>query len=176
MASIKLRIEKDLTGPILDLGGGGEGVIGQVYRRQAVAIDNRQEELDEAPEGPKKLLMDVTELTFPDASFSHVTAFFTLMYMSPAVQAQAVAQAARVLMPGGCFHIWDAEITSAFPDPFLIDLDIDAAGTAIHTTYGIVKENASQDSGRFLRLCQAAGLTPAVRQDHDGWFYLRLLK
>lgn len=176
MASANLRIEKDFTGPILDLGGGGEGVIGRIYRQQAVAIDNRQEELDEAPEGPKKLLMDAAELTFPDASFSHVTAFFTLMYMSPTVQAQAIAQAARVLRSGGSLHIWDAEITSAFPEPFLIDVDIDAAGTAIHTTYGIVKENAAQESGHFLRLCQAVGLSPAVRQDHDGWFYLRLLK
>lgn len=176
MASIKLHIKKDLTGPILDLGGGGEGVIGQIYRRQAVAIDNRQEELDEAPEGPKKLLMDAAELSFEDASFSHVTAFFTLMYMPSSIQARAVAQAVRVLRPGGSFHVWDAEIASAFPDPFLIDVEIDAAGTAIHTTYGIVKENAAQDSGYFLRICQAAGLTPVVRQDHDGWFYLQFLK
>ena len=58
MTSARLRIEKDLIGPILDLGGGGEGVIGQIYRQQAVVIDNRQEELDETPEGPEKLLMD----------------------------------------------------------------------------------------------------------------------
>ena len=51
MASARLRIEKDLIGPILDLGGGGEGVIGQIYRQQAVVVDNRQEELDETPEG-----------------------------------------------------------------------------------------------------------------------------
>ena len=49
MAFARLRIEKDLIGPILDLGGGGEGVIGQIYRQQAVVIDNRQEELDETP-------------------------------------------------------------------------------------------------------------------------------
>ena len=33
---------------MLDIGGGGEGVIGRLYGRQVVAIDNRQEELDEA--------------------------------------------------------------------------------------------------------------------------------
>ena len=79
MASARLRIEKDLIGPISDLGGGGEGVIGQIYRQQAVVIDNRQEELDETPEGPEKLLMDAAELTFADGSFQHVTAFFSLM-------------------------------------------------------------------------------------------------
>lgn len=176
MASAQLRIEKNLTGPILDFGGGGEGIIGRVYGQQVVAIDNRQDELDEAPEGPKKLLMDAAELAFADNSFQHVTSFFSLMYMPHMVQAQAVAQAARVLSPGGSFQIWDAQITSAFPEPFLIDVDVDANGTAVHTTYGVLKEDAAQDSGYILRLCQLAGLKLAAREAHDGWFYLRLLK
>ncbi|MBD5118250.1 MAG: class I SAM-dependent methyltransferase [Clostridiales bacterium] len=176
MAYASLSLEKALTGPILDLGGGGEGIIGRIYRQQAVAIDNRQEELDEAPDGPKKLLMDAAALTFADASFQHVTAFFSLMYMPHAVQAQAVAQAARVLRPGGTLHIWDAEISSAFPEPFLMELDVDAAGTPIHTTYGIVKEDAAQSADHILRFYQDAQLSLADRQEHDGWFYLRLTK
>lgn len=176
MTYASLSLEKALTGPILDLGGGGEGIIGRIYCRQAAAIDNRQEELDEAPDGPKKLLMDAAALTFEDASFQHVTAFFSFMYMSHTVQARAIAQAARVLRPGGTLHIWDAEIGSAFPDPFLMELDIDAAGTPVHTTYGIVKENAAQNADHFLRLCQGARLNLEDRQDHNGWFYLCLTK
>lgn len=53
---MKLSLQKDLTEPILDLGGGGEGVIGLIYGGQVTAIDNRQEELDEAPKGPVKLV------------------------------------------------------------------------------------------------------------------------
>lgn len=176
MAYANLSLANALTGPILDLGGGGEGIIGRIYRQQAVAIDNRQEELDEAPDGPKKLLMDAAALTFEDASFQHVTAFFSFMYMPHTVQAQAIAQAVRVLRPGGMLHIWDAEINSAFPEPFLIELDIDAAGTSIHTTYGVLKEDAAQNAGHFLRLCQNSHLKLADRQEHDGWFYLRLTK
>lgn len=44
-----IKIESDLKGSILDVGGGGEAVIGQVYGDRVTAIDNRQEELDEAP-------------------------------------------------------------------------------------------------------------------------------
>lgn len=176
MATARLRIEKNLTGPILDLGGGGEGIIGRIYGQQVVAIDTRQDELDEAPEGPKKLLMDAAQLTFEDSSFQHVTSFFSLMYMPRTVQAQAVAQAARVLRPGGSLHIWDAQVASAFPEPFLIDVDVDANGSAVHTTYGILQEDAAQDSDHILCHCQSAGLKLAVREDHDGWFYLRLLK
>lgn len=39
---------------ILDLGGGGEGVIGQLRGQQVVAVDLRQNELDEAPSGAVK--------------------------------------------------------------------------------------------------------------------------
>ena len=46
----KIRIDKTLAGKILDIGGGGEGVISRVYRQQVTAIDNLQEELNEAPD------------------------------------------------------------------------------------------------------------------------------
>lgn len=46
---MKIRLQKKLNGSILDIGGGGEGVIGQLYGQQVVAIDKLQEELDEAP-------------------------------------------------------------------------------------------------------------------------------
>ena len=47
-------LEHELEGSILDIGGGGEGTIGRLYGTQVIAIDNRQEELDEAPEGFEK--------------------------------------------------------------------------------------------------------------------------
>lgn len=46
-----LPLRKELDGEILDVGGGGEGTIGRLYGSQVTAIDNRQEELDEAPDG-----------------------------------------------------------------------------------------------------------------------------
>ena len=45
-----ITLNQDLQGRILDLGGGGEGVVGRRWGRQVTAIDNRQEELDEAPD------------------------------------------------------------------------------------------------------------------------------
>lgn len=176
MAYASFSLDKTFAGPILDLGGGGEGVIGRIYCGQAVAIDNRQEELDEAPDGPKKLLMDAADLAFQDSSFQHVTAFFSFMYMDHTTQAQAISEAARVLRPGGSLHIWDGEIRNAFPAPFLMELDINAAGAAIHTTYGILKENAFQNAEHFIRICRAAHLKLEEKQEHDGWFYLHFSK
>jgi len=49
---------------ILDLGGGGEGVIGRLRGKQVTAIDLRQGELDDAPQGPIKVVADARALPF----------------------------------------------------------------------------------------------------------------
>lgn len=166
-----IRLSKSLKGRILDLGGGGEGIMGQIYGRQVVAIDMLQEELDEAPCECEKLVMDATVLTFSDASFDHVTAFFTLMYMEAASQEKAIFEAARVLRPNGTLDIWDADIPSACPDPFLITLDIDAAGKPIHTTYGIQKQG-TQSAADITPCAKTRGCTRAKR--HLGRAYFTL--
>ena len=79
---MRLVLKKELEGAILDVGGGGEGVIGRIYGPRVVAIDNRQEELDEAPGGFEKRLMDAREMAFPPERFDHVTFFYSAMFMS----------------------------------------------------------------------------------------------
>lgn len=37
---------------ILDIGGGGEGIIGMRYSNRVISIDTRKDELEEAPTGP----------------------------------------------------------------------------------------------------------------------------
>ena len=74
------------VGYILDIGGGGEGIIGQMKPAQVIAVDLSKRELEEAPPGPLKIVMDATDLKFLDGSFETATAFFSLMYMRPEVQ------------------------------------------------------------------------------------------
>ncbi len=52
---MKLVLKNELSGSILDIGGGGDGIIGRLYKDSVTAIDNMQEELDEAPNCCKKL-------------------------------------------------------------------------------------------------------------------------
>lgn len=136
---MKIKIEKDLQGSILYIGGGGIGLIGRVYSQQVCAIDNRQDELDEAPDTCKKLLMDARNLAFAAESFDNVSFFYTLMYMDEETQAEALTEAYRVLKGGGKLCIWDVEIPSAYPEPFSVDLDIEYAEETIHASLGIVK-------------------------------------
>lgn len=170
-----LCLQKDLHGKILDVGGGGEGIIGRLYQNQVTAIDNRQDELDEAPDGFEKVLMDATDMAFPDASFDHVTFFYTLMYLRGEEQRRAILEAARVLRCGGALHIWDCEILSAYPDPFLIDVEIQLPNDIISTTYGVGKLDA-QDKDSIMQLCLDAGLRAVSQASNDCGFYLHFQK
>ncbi|MGN0971517.1 MAG: class I SAM-dependent methyltransferase [Aristaeellaceae bacterium] len=170
-----IRLKRDMTGSILDLGGGGEGVIGRIYGSQVTAIDVSREELDEAPGECRRLVMDATAMTFPDASFDHVTSFYTLMYMTEEQQRLTLRESARVLRPGGTLQIWDAAFPAPYPEPFLAEMDIDAAGTPIHTTYGVIKLDG-QSADSIAALAEEAGLVPAGREEEAGHFRLRFVR
>ena len=71
----------DASGLVLDIGGGGEGIIGQIKGKQVVAIDPSIRELEGAPDGPLKIVMDAGDMLFLDDAFDVVTSFFTLMYI-----------------------------------------------------------------------------------------------
>lgn len=153
----EIRLEKTLKGRILDIGGGGEGVISRVYTEQVTAIDCCKQELDEIPDVCEKYVMDAQKLEFPNECFDHVTAFYTLFYMNEEEQRRSIAEAARVLKQGGFLWIWDAE-TAGWPLPHEVELDIDAAGDRIHTTYGVYKDDREQTLERTIRFCRQAGL------------------
>lgn len=170
----RVSLKRELQGRILDLGGGGEGVIDRVYREQVVAIDTRQDELDEAPEGPEKRVMDARALTFPDGAFDHVTAFYFFMYLPRKHRADAVREAYRALRPGGRLHVWDADIAEACL--FCVELDIDAAGTSVHTIYGVYREDAAQDARTVAAAAVAAGFRLLDWRTEAGQFALRFEK
>ena len=166
-----IPLNRILQGRILDIGGGGEGIIGRLYREQVIAIDCCQQELDDAPYGFEKIKMDATHLDFPPDSFDHVTFFFTMMFLSQQEQPQAVAQAVRVLKPSGNLHIWDCDIVSAYPEPFCIDLEIRLPDEHISTTYGIGKLGG-QSQASITRICTDAGLKMTHSHTLSDGFYL----
>ena len=166
-----ITLEKELNGRILDIGGGGDGIIGRLYTDQVVAIDIRQSELDEAPMGFEKILMDATDLKFNDNSIDHVTSFYTLMFMSSEDQKSAVSEAARVLKNGGELHIWDCEIRSAYPEPFCVDVTVQLPDECISTTYGVGKMD-SQDEKSIVKMCLNSGLKLVAKNNSECGFYL----
>jgi ubiquinone/menaquinone biosynthesis C-methylase UbiE len=152
------------AGYVLDIGGGGEGIIGQMKPRQVIAIDLSKRELEEAPAGPLKIVMDATDLKFLDTTFDTATAFFSLMYMRPDVQQRVFAEAFRVLTRGGRWLIWDAVIPRA--------LEADTRGPVFRFRFqlpGKVVQTGSPAASRpspsnSENLCRSAACSPADRQ------------
>lgn len=169
---VDIILKREISGRILDLGGGGEGVIGRVYGRAVTAIDIRPEELEDAPGDFERICMDARSLEFPDGCFDAVTAFYFLMYLFPEDRGDVFSEAARVLKSGGRMYVWDAAYCSAFPEPHLVELSIDASGERIGTTYGVLGEGMCLSRDDVLSRAAEAGLAPAEARAGGGHFYI----
>jgi hypothetical protein len=149
------------SGIILDIGGGGGGIIGQFAGARVIAIDRLREELEEAPAGPLKIVMDARELQFLDGAFQIATSFFTLIYIAAEDHRRVFEEVFRILAPDGHFLIWDA----VFPprgnhtkDIALLPVTVELPdGRTISNTYGVRWPSEGRDVGYYRALAENAG-------------------
>jgi SAM-dependent methyltransferase len=169
-----LRVDDfEASGYVLDIGGGGEGIIGRMKPNQVVAIDLYKRELLESPPGPLKIIMDATDLKFLDESFATVTAFFSLMYMKPDVQRKVFAEAYRVLKPGGRWLIWDAVLPATL-DPstkgVIFRFTFQLPGESVRTGYGTFWPEKPMDLAYYRSLAEEAGFSVSAAREMEGGF------
>ena len=100
----------EADGLILDICGGGEGVIGILKGDQVISTDLRKGELLEAKNTNLKIIMDATDLKFLDESFNVSTNFFGFMYLPSEILDKVFQEIHRVLKPKGRFLVWDVII------------------------------------------------------------------
>jgi len=166
----------EISGRILDIGGGGEGVISRRYGGSVTAIDKRKDELEESPDFGLKVIMDARELKFLDNYFGSITCFYSLMYMGEEEVDKVLAEAYRVLAPKGSLWIWDTDMPyPSEADVFMVPLEVSLPNETISTTFGIAwRKSQSLDS--VTQKCAAAGFTVIESGASGQRFFLKLAK
>ncbi len=163
-------------GFILDIGGGGEGIIGKLNGAQVAAIDKRPSELEETQNDALKIVMDATDLQFLDNTFTAATAFYTMMYIPNQQKPKVLAETHRVLKSGARLHIWDADIPEESGDKkyFVIPLKIVMPDETVETGYGTNLKK--QNSQTLKELAEKAGFKTIREETREHTFYLELEK
>ena len=169
---LRIRIQKIPNGSVLDIGGGGEGVIAQAGGAGVVAIDKHMSEIHEArgkaPECPW-VVADATELPYGNNCFDNATAFFSCMYMPDNVKESVFRETRRVLKKGGEFWIWDVRM-SARGNVFAVRLQVDLREDTIRTVYGVKAKD--QSAASICRQLQQAGFETEIITNRKHWFLI----
>ncbi|MHA2225294.1 MAG: class I SAM-dependent methyltransferase [Candidatus Hodarchaeales archaeon] len=173
----KITIDTIPNGFVIDIGGGGEGVIAQIGKNKVTVIDKHQEEIDEArSKSPtsKWILADATRLEYDTGYFDNATAFFSGMYMNIETFEKVCTEVYRVLKNNGEFWIWDAKI-SENKELFIIRLSIILPnGKKIRTAYGSRIKNRSLSE--IKQKLQIAKFHVEIKENHQKWFFLKARK
>ena len=167
-------------GLILDIGGGGAGVIGRLKGAQVVAIDLNKQELVDAPGEPLiKIVMDATDLKFLDGTFPTATVFFTFMYINPANHEKVLQEIHRVLAPGGRLLIWDVfypKVEDKAKTHVLYPVNVKLPGREINTGYGARLQPTELGLPHFEELAKKTGFEVVGGKRIQSWFFLEVTK
>jgi len=165
-------------GFILDIGGGGEGVIGQLKGNQVISIDPYKDELENAPSTNLKIVMDGRDLKFLDNSFDTAAIFYTLMYISAGDHEKVFREVKRVLKHGGRLLIWDVNLPvwkDAAKEFGIYRFKFKLPQKEIVTGYGArFPKVADQNMQYYTNIAKSAGFKVVTAQNNEPSFYLEL--
>ena len=160
-------------GLILDIGGGGEGLVSRIEGDRVCALDIRMSEIREAQihgHSSNWFVADGATLCFKDEIFDIVALWFSLGYMSDWKIKQAVLEAAyRVLKKNGRLSIMASSIPETTERLIFWATFTLPDGTLSKTGYG-VRGGQSQTLPRILELVTKVGFSQHQYEDHDEWF------
>lgn len=166
-------------GFILDIGGGGAGVIGQLKGDQVISIDLLKQELIDAPSTNMKIVMDGRDLKFLDNSFNTVAIFYAMMYIhEDEDQAKVIKEVKRVLKHGGKLLIWDVNLPTSkerSKDEGIYQFKFILPNTVINTGYGVgyPKKNP-HNLQYYINLAKNQGFKVVKSNVNEPSFYLEL--
>jgi len=166
----------ETEGLILDIGGGGEGIIGKLNGRQVIAIDTSERELLETQNEALKVVMDATDLKFLPKSFDVCTAFFSFMYIPRNKHLEVFEEAHRVLKDNGKLLLWDVKIPEKLGDykAFMVRLKVRLPNEETEAGYGVKWH--TQNIQSFKELAQETKFKIINEWSKGEIFYLEMSK
>ncbi len=172
LQTIELR-ELPGNGHIIDVGGGGEGLVSRIGGAQVCAVDIDMNKIREAQIhgfSSQWLLADAQTLPLKDASFDTATLWFSLGFIRDwSAKEQVVDEVVRVLKPEGLISILGATI-DCLEDRFLLKAQFSFAdGTISRMSYGLAgRQNQTIES--VTEILRRAGLAVLSAEDNAFWF------
>ena len=166
----------ETKGFILDIGGGGEGIIGKLNGTQVVAIDTSERELAETKNKALKVVMDATDLKFLPDSFDICTAFFSLMYIPKSKHSKVFQETQRVLKDNGQFLLWDVKIPEREKKyrQIIVRLNVQLPDETVKTGYGVKWQ--TQDINHFKELAKEHKFKVVDEWSKGETLHLKMLK
>jgi len=165
---------------ILDIGGGGEGIIGKLYGRNVIAIDQSLEELEETNNDSIKVVMDGCSLKFINEQFEVCTLFFTLMYMNDEDKRKCLLEINRVLKSEGILELWDTYIPKydgGKKDVFIKSITVELPNESIDTGYGVGIKSREQNILTIKDLLGETGFNVIESEEYNnGAFRIKCMK
>ncbi|MHA2119418.1 MAG: class I SAM-dependent methyltransferase [Candidatus Thorarchaeota archaeon] len=179
MSRVETEIQKislkrlDSEGLILDVGGGGEGLVSRIEKQRVCAVDIRMSEIREAQihGAPANWLVgDGSFLSFRDRSFDVVTLWFSLGYMREwTIKRKVLEEAQRVLKKQGTISIMASKIPDSTDQFVFWALFTLPDGTVSQTGYG-VRGGQGQTMEKVRELIAQLDFNILDIEDHGEWF------
>ena len=170
----QIILDEICEGLVIDIGGGGEGVIGQDLGARVIALDKFQSEIWEAKRKAPDvswIVADAMKAPFGGERFDQATAFFCCMYMSDETKERVFRETHRVLKDGCELWIWDAQMDREEKD-FGIRLQVELQnGNKISTVYGVMAKNQSARS--ISKQLKDVGFETKIIEQHNHWFMIK---
>jgi ubiquinone/menaquinone biosynthesis C-methylase UbiE len=176
----KIELKQIQTaGLILDVGGGGEGLVSRIEGSKVCAVDIRMSEIREAQiHGPPAnwFVGDGQALCFQDDAFDVVTFWFSLGYMSNwTVKQSVLKEAYRVLDKKGVLSILASRIPESCERLIFWGHFTLPNGNISQTGYG-VRGGQGQTLERVAELLEKTEFRIKSQVNHDAWFEIQAIK
>ena len=160
-------------GLIIDIGGGGEGLVSRIERSRVCVVDINLNKIREAMiygQASQWILSDGRMLSMKEEMFNVATLWFSLGYVQDwDSKARVLEEVARVLRQSGHISILGARIICSEPRFVMRALFHFPDGSISKMSYGM-DGTQKQDVETVVDLLQKTGFSNITCEDNGHWF------